>query len=63
MLRYVIVPALAAAVIATFSTHGVVAEAAGMSQIQAITACRTELGKHAKFLQVRKCVIRKMKGG
>jgi hypothetical protein len=60
MLRYVIVLATAAMTMGIISIHGV--EAAGMSQIDAINACRAELGKQAKYLDVRKCVIRKMKG-
>jgi hypothetical protein len=34
-----------------------------MSTTQAINACRGELGKHAKYLAVRKCVLQKMKDG
>jgi hypothetical protein len=29
--------------------------------IDAINACRAELGKNGKYLQVRKCVAQKMK--
>jgi hypothetical protein len=32
------------------------------AKIQAINACRAELGKNAKYLDVRACVNRKMKG-
>jgi hypothetical protein len=32
-----------------------------MSTVEAINACRAELGKNGKYLQVRKCVTRKMK--
>jgi hypothetical protein len=39
------------------------ARAEGMTKIQAITACRAELGQHAKYLEVRKCVLQKMKEG
>ena len=59
MVRHLIVLTTAAIAMATFSAHR--AEASGMTQIQAITACRAELGKHAKYMDVRKCVVEKMK--
>jgi hypothetical protein len=34
-----------------------------ITTVQAVKACRAELGKHAKFLAVRKCVIQKKNGG
>jgi hypothetical protein len=30
-----------------------------MSTVEAINACRAALGRHGKYLQVRKCVIQK----
>ena len=62
MLRYVIV--LQVTVLATVAASAPVAQPATnhkMSTVDAIKACRAELGKHGKYLQVRKCVIRKMK--
>ena len=63
MLRYAIVLQVAVVATAAFSapaTH----QAAGhkMSTIDAINACRAELGKNAKYLIVRKCVPQKTKG-
>jgi hypothetical protein len=60
MLRYAIVLQVVVAATAAFAapaTH----PAAGhkMSTIDAINACRAELGKHGKYLQVRKCVAEK----
>jgi hypothetical protein len=60
MLRYAIVLHVAVVATAAFSapaTH----PAAGhkMSTIDAINACRAELGKHGKYLQVKKCVTQK----
>ena len=31
------------------------------TKIQAIKDCRAELGEHAKYMEVRACVLRKMK--
>ena len=62
MLRYVIV--LQVTVLATVAASAPVAQPSTshkMSTVDAIKACRAELGKHGKYLQVRKCVIRKMK--
>jgi hypothetical protein len=61
MLRYVIV--LQVTVLATVAAAPVAQPATShkMSTVDAIKACRAELGKHGKYLQVRKCVIRKMK--
>jgi hypothetical protein len=38
------------------------ASAASMSHIEAIKECRAELGDKGKYLQVRKCVLKKLKG-
>jgi len=38
------------------------AQAASSAKIQAINACRAELGRHAKYMDVRACVLRKIKG-
>ena len=62
MLRYVVV--LQMTVLTTVVASAPVAQPATshkMSTVDAIKACRAELGKHGKYLQVRKCVIRKMK--
>ena len=62
MLRCVIV--LQVTVLATVAASAPVAQPTTshkMSTVDAIKACRVELGKHGKYLQVRKCVIRKMK--
>ncbi len=37
-------------------------QAAPSARAQAINACRAELGKQAKYRDVRACVLRKMKG-
>lgn len=60
MLRYVIFIPMAVMTIQTFSAA--VIQAAPSARVQAINACRAELGKHAKYMDVRACVIRKMKG-
>ena len=60
MLRYAIV--LQVAVVATAAFSAPVAQpVAGhkMSTADAINACRAELGKHGKYLQVKKCVAQK----
>jgi hypothetical protein len=62
MLKYVIV--LQVTILATVAASAPVAQPATghkMSTVDAIKACRAELGKHGNYLQVRKCVIRKMK--
>jgi hypothetical protein len=64
MLRYVVV--LQVTVLTTVVASAPVAQPATshkMSTVDAIKACRAELGKHGKYLQVRKCVIRKMSIG
>ena len=60
MLRYAIVlqltvmatPAFSAPVTQSTTDHK-------MSTVEAIKACRAALGKHGKYLQVRKCVMQK----
>ena len=37
-------------------------QATPSAKIQAINGCRAELGEHAKYVDVRACVRRKMKG-
>ena len=37
-------------------------QAGPSARVQAINTCRAELGKHAKYMDVRACVLRKMKG-
>jgi hypothetical protein len=63
MLRYAI--ALQVTVIATSAFPAPVAQPATtshkMSTVEAINACRVELGKHGKYCQVRKCVMQKLK--
>lgn len=59
MRRLMIVAGLLGAVAAPLSS----VHAAGMTKIQAIEACRAELGQHAKYLAVRKCVMQKVKEG
>jgi hypothetical protein len=44
----------------TFSVAAI--QAAPSARVQAINACRAELGKEAKYRDVRACVLRKMKG-
>jgi hypothetical protein len=60
MLRYAIV--LSAVMVTTAAFSAPVAHPATsnqMSTADAINACRAELGKHAKYLQVKKCVAEK----
>lgn len=60
MLRYAIV--LQMAVVATAASSAPVTHhPAGhkLSTIDAINACRAELGKHGKYLQVKKCVAQR----
>ena len=60
MLRYAILLQVAAALTVAFSTHVVrAAPSDKLSTIQAIKACRAELGQKGKYLQVRKCVTKK----
>jgi hypothetical protein len=59
MLRYAILLGVAVMAVEAFS---VAIQAAPSAKIQAINGCRAELGKHAKYLDVRACVLRKMKG-
>jgi hypothetical protein len=37
-------------------------QASPSAKIQAIKDCRAELGEHAKYADVRACVLRKMTG-
>ncbi len=63
ILLYVIVPAAAATALVTFSVPAVRADPGDkMTTVQAVEACRAELGKHAKYMDVRACVVRKKKG-
>ena len=62
MFKYAIV--LQVAVVATAASSAPLAQPTTshkMSTVDAINACRAELGKHEKYLQVRKCVIGKKK--
>jgi hypothetical protein len=62
MFKYAIV--LQVAVVATAASSAPLAQPTTshkMSTVDAINACRAELGKHGKYLQVRKCVIGKTK--
>jgi hypothetical protein len=60
MLRYAIVLRVAVAVTGAFSTHVAwAAHSDKLSTIQAIKACRAELGQKGKYLQVRRCVTQK----
>jgi hypothetical protein len=45
-------PAFSAPVTQSITNHQ-------MSTVEAIKACRAALGKHGKYLQVRKCVMQK----
>ena len=60
MLWYAIFPGLA--VIAALAFSIAATNAGPSTKIQAINGCRAELGEHAKYLDVRACVLRKMKG-
>ena len=44
----------------TFSIAAI--QAGPSTKIQAIKDCRAELGEHAKYMEVRACVLREMKG-
>jgi len=59
MLRCAIVPGLAVMAALAFSIAAI--QAGPSTKIQAINGCRAELGKHAKYMDVRACVLRKMK--
>ena len=62
MLRYVILPILLAVAVMAVETFSVAAiQAAPSARVQAIKDCRAELGEHAKYSEVRACVLRKMK--
>ena len=52
-----IFPGLAETAVLTFSIGAI--EAGPSTKIQAIKDCRAELGEHAKYLEVRACVLRK----
>ncbi len=49
------------AVIAVFNFSVTAIQAGPSTKIQAIKDCRAELGEHAKYMEVRACVLRKMK--
>jgi hypothetical protein len=60
MLRYAIVLSVVMVTTAAFPAPVVhPATSNQMSTADAINACRAELGKHAKYLQVKKCVTEK----
>ena len=60
MLRYAIVLQVAVVATAAFSAPAVQpATSHKMSTADAIKACRAELGKHGKYLQVKRCVAQK----
>jgi hypothetical protein len=62
MLRFAILPILLAVAVIAVETFSVAAiQAAPSTKIEAIKDCRAELGEHAKYLEVRACVLRKMK--
>jgi hypothetical protein len=52
-------PGLAVIAVLTFSITAI--QAGPSTKIQAIKDCRAELGEHAKYMEVRACVLRKMK--
>jgi len=54
-----IFPGLAVIAVLTFSVTAI--QAGPSTKIQAIKDCRAELGEHAKYMEVRACVLRKMK--
>ena len=49
------------AVIAVLNFSITAIQAGPSPKIQAIKDCRAELGEHAKYMEVRACVLRKMK--
>jgi hypothetical protein len=67
MLRYAILPILLAVAVMAVEAFSVAAisvaaiQAAPSARVQAIKDCRAELGEHAKYSEVRACVLRKMK--
>lgn len=61
MLRYAILPILLAVAVMAVEAFSVAIQAAPSTKIEAIKDCRAELGEHAKYLEVRACVLRKMK--
>ena len=63
MLRYAILPIFLAVAVMAVETFSVAAiQAAPSTKIEAIKDCRAELGEHAKYMDVRACVLGKMKG-
>jgi len=61
MLRYAILTILLAVAVMAVEAFSVAIQAAPSTKIEAIKDCRAELGEHAKYLEVRACVLRKMK--
>ena len=60
MLRYAIVLQLAVMATPAFSAPATQSTTDHqMSTVEAIKACQAALGKHGKYLQVRKCVMQK----
>ena len=59
VLWWAMFPGLAVIALLTFSVTAI--QAGPSTKIQAIKDCRAELGEHAKYLEVRACVLRKMK--
>jgi hypothetical protein len=59
MLGYAILLGAAVIAVETFSVAAI--QAGPSTKIQAIKDCRAELGEHAKYMDVRACVLRKMK--
>ena len=59
VLWWAMFPGLAVIAVLTFSVTAI--QAGPSTKIQAIKDCRAELGEHAKYLEVRACVLRKMK--
>jgi len=63
MLRYAILPIILAVAVMAVETFSVAAiQAAPSTKMRAISGCGAELGKHAKYVDARACVLRKMKG-
>jgi hypothetical protein len=63
MLRIAIVIAVAATTFAGCLAPVARAQSGSqMTTVQAVEACRAELGKHAKYMDVRACVVKKKKG-
>jgi hypothetical protein len=62
MLKYAIVLQVALFATAAFSAPAAhTPTGSSMSTADAINACRAELGKHAKYLHVKRCVTQKTK--